>query len=199
MSLQILKKEILPLFEILDCSDGNQTNNLISTGLNRYSLYVDLEDVYQRKSQRHQIESSGQNWLEYNIPLHYHEIVMRGKGIYYEDVRINIYSLRHEKYIRVNDSDLLYFQNVDHDTWTQSEYKITKLDGEEHEIKLDPEQHFYFQVEEELGLPMPKSDIKRGKLYIVLIRGNQSNQPYQNMLLEILNYHNNSNVTLDKN
>lgn len=199
MSLQILKKEILPLFEILDCSDGNQTNNLISTGLNRYSLYVDLEDVYQRKSQRHQIESSGQNWLEYNIPLHYHEIVMRGKGIYYEDVKINIYSLRHEKYIRVNDSDLLYFQNVDHDTWTQSEYKITKLDGEEHEIKLDPEQHFYFQVEEELGLPMPKSDIKRGKLYIVLIRGNQSNQPYQNMLLEILNYHNNSNVTLDKN
>ena len=130
MSLQILKKEILPLFEILDCSDGNQTNNLISTGLNRYSLYVDLEDVYQRKSQRHQIESSGQNWLEYNIPLHYHEIVMRGKGIYYEDVKINIYSLRHEKYIRVNDSDLLYFQNVDHDTWTQSEYKITKLDGE---------------------------------------------------------------------
>ena len=90
MSLQILKKEILPLFEILDCSDGNQTNNLISTGLNRYSLYVDLEDVYQRKSQRHQIESSGQNWLEYNIPLHYHEIVMRGKGIYYEDVKINI-------------------------------------------------------------------------------------------------------------
>ena len=109
---------------------------MIQTELNQYSLYVDLKDIFQQNSQNHLIESSNQSRIQYNIPLHYNEIVLRGKGIYYEDVRIKIYSLRHEKFIRINDSDLLLYELISNEKWQTGVFEFTHLSDETLEITL---------------------------------------------------------------
>ena len=77
-TMDILKNEILPLFEIT-CVDResspSETNSLIQTDINQYSLYVDLKDIYLNRQQSHKIEIAD-NILTYTIPLHYHENVL---------------------------------------------------------------------------------------------------------------------------
>ena len=196
--MDILKNEILPLFEIT-CVDResspSETNSLIQTDINQYSLYVDLKDI---------------NILTYTIPLHYHEIVLSGKGYYYGDIVINIYSVFNPEFIRVNQHDILAYRKVSLKQYTcdeKKEYILTHIDGET-EVKIQMENGQRLYKVEDLGLP--RADRTRGALYIwldpedsscgendsVTREKTEGSSSDIKMLLEILNYHTNSNVVL---
>ena len=210
--MDILKNEILPLFEIT-CVDResspSETNSLIQTDINQYSLYVDLKDIYLNRQQSHKIEIAD-NILTYTIPLHYHEIVLSGKGYYYGDIVINIYSVFNPEFIRVNQHDILAYRKVSLKQYTcdeKKEYILTHIDGET-EVKIQMENGQRLYKVEDLGLP--RADRTRGALYIwldpedsscgendsVTREKTEGSSSDIKMLLEILNYHTNSNVVL---
>lgn len=159
--MEILRKDILPLFEITRKRDIIcQSNKLINNEINKYLLYVDLKDIYLNKCQTHQIKIHDKI-LEYTIPLHYHEIIIQGKGYQHEDIIINIYSKRDENYIRVNSNDLLYVKKLTVDEWKKGIYVFKHLDDEEIIINLKAPK---IQKIDNKGLPM--ADNKRGCLYV---------------------------------
>lgn len=197
--MEFLKSEILPLFEITRKTTAASPNDLIRTGLNTYELYVELGDIYHKRSQSHQIESFNQEMIEYTIPLQYHEIVLRGKGAFYENVTINIYSLRHLEYLRINTSDLFLYKKLSEEQWSQEKYEFEHLSGDKITIELDQSKNQSLSKISDQGLPVPRSDHLRGNLYIWLIKENETDDSTNNevdLLLEMLNYHPNSNVTI---
>lgn len=241
--MDILHREILPLFEgSKKNSNVGEINTLIQTATNEYSLYVNLTDIYHRRAQNHEIHSTLNEQTEthkktYNIPIHYHEIILRGKGVYYQNAIINIYSLRHPKFLRVNTSDLLYIQTIPEHLWISSIEKSAKeietelisdpeiqtdtpsdeeieshknlkenyhqflhLSGETLKIGLPENQNQLLQKIPHHGLPVPKSENLRGHLYVCLLKtSNDPNDPNDqslNLLMDLLNYHQNSNVNL---
>jgi len=222
--MEILKREILPLFELTGKKEREcVSDKLMNTDVNKYSLYVNLKDIYLNNSQTHQIIIADKI-LEYTIPLHYHEIILQGKGYQYDDIQINIYSKRDPDYIRVNSNDLLYFKKISIEEWKMNEYTFKHLDGEEITINLKAPK---LQKIPDKGLP--KADHSKGYLYIWIdVNINQDDikdemykindqineeqqrfrkeQEYKNResvekdyLLEILNYHSNSNIIFKDN
>jgi len=219
--MNILKKEILPLFEITRRGKSVEANQLIKTDLNEYALYVDLEDIYLQKDQFHQILINHQK-LEYTIPLHYHQIILQGKGYHYQDLVIQIYSIKHPKFFRVNSNDLLTCCRVSPKQFKTGLAIIKHLDEEE--IEIDLTQGHIIKINDK-GLPT--ADRSRGALYVLVeiipekdsdkvLDGsenesnddksvNESNDDSQtlsdlqyNLFAEILNYHQNSNVLVEE-
>lgn len=161
--MEILRNEILPLFENIQPKDKIfQTNKLINIGINRYELYVDLKDIYLNKSQTHLIDIYDKR-LEYTIPLHYHEIILQGKGYHHQDIQIDIYSKRCSNYIRVNSNDLLYIKKLSLNEWINDTYTFKHFDTEDITINLrSPKLHKI------LNKGLPKSNNTRGHLYILI-------------------------------
>lgn len=205
--MNILKTEILPLFEITRKSKNVEPNQLIQTDLNEYALYVDLKDIYLNKDQFHTILINHQK-LEYTIPLHYHQIVLQGKGYYYQDIVIKIYSCKNSSFFRINGSDLLTCVRVKYSELVNSDpIKIRHLDDEELEIQCKIGQSL-------IKIPnkgLPTADRNRGALYCLIkliddedeseVKENNLNrqsfdeEEYQHFL-DILNYHDHSNITM---
>lgn len=197
--MDILKNEILPLFEITRKSQTTTTNNLIQTASNEYSLYVDLSDIYHKRSQTYEIITNQQSKM-YTIPLQYHEIVLRGKGSYYEDLTINIYSLKHPEFLRINTSDLFLYRKLSSDEWNTGQYVFEHLSGEQMTVNLKPTTNQILTKISHEGLPVPRAEYSRGSLYVWLIREDLNDENTTSgeleLLLEMLNYHPNSNVVL---
>jgi len=170
--MEILKREILPLFELTGKKEREcVSDKLMNTDVNKYSLYVNLKDIYLNNSQTHQIIIADKI-LEYTIPLHYHEIILQGKGYQYDDIQINIYSKRDPDYIRVNSNDLLYIWidvNINQDDIKDEMYKIND--------QINEEQQRFRKEQEYKNRESVEKDY----------------------LLEILNYHSNSNIIFKDN
>jgi len=170
--MDILKNEILPLFEVTQSSLSNSNNQLIETSINQYSLYVDLIDVFLNKSQQHTIQIN-ENTLQYTIPLYYPEIILSGKGHYKSDIIINVYTKLNPDFVRVNIHDLLTFRPGAVSPHLSSrlnqykngeEVKFAHVDGSVVVVKLIDGQKLYKIAD--LGLPRP--DRTRGCLYVWL-------------------------------
>jgi hypothetical protein len=164
--MDILKNEILPLFEVTQSTNLSDSQDLlIETSLNQYSLYVDLKDVYLNKSQQHTIQID-ENILQYTNPLYYYEIILSGKGHHADDITINIYSKLNPDFLRVNVHDLLTYRKVALNQYkTDSELKFTHIDDQsEVVVKITMGQKLYKIPD--LGLPRP--DRTRGNLYVWL-------------------------------
>jgi len=182
--LEILQREILPLFdqnrknrEIIQL----EPNVLVSTGLNQYELYVNLNDVYTNQNQVHELAIPGNQKKKFKIPIAFHEIILSKKGFYQGNIDIQIKSLKHPDFIRVNSFDLVAL--VENNT-----NQLTHLNGDV--IDLPGTQGWYRL--NDLGLP--KMDGSRGVLYVCVSDRTIDRQ----ILMEILNYHQNSNVDLDQ-
>lgn len=199
--MEILKNEILPLFEMTRIGHRGKViepNQLIQTDLNEYSLYVELRNIYLNQEQSHQIMVNNKR-MEYTIPLHYHEIVLQGKGYYYQDIKINIYSLQDPNFIRVNRNDLLTFCRLTRSDWSYNQYTLIHLDGEVIQIELGEDNISMLRKIPQKGLPNENGG--RGCLYLWLDLIDEESPEVRDqekaILLEILNYHENSNVKLN--
>lgn len=163
--MDILKNEILPLFEVTQSPSiiSNSNDLLVETSINHYSLYVDLKDIYLNKSQQHTIQID-ETILQYTIPLHYYEIILSGKGHYQEDIVINVYSKLNPNFVRVNVHDLLTIRPMSFFQYKNTDVlKFMHIDDHSMvSVELVPGQKLY--KISNLGLPKP--DKTRGNLYV---------------------------------
>ncbi len=202
--MNILADEILPLFDDDQLSENeSKINTLINSGFNEYTLYVNLEDVYHRKTQDHIIKVNGKN-LEYNIPIFYHKIVLSGKGHNNQDLIIQIKTLKHEEYYRLNNYDLLKRIQIKANTSDITD-SFSHLNDEEIVIDLDPRLSRVRRIPDR-GLS--RQNGTRGYLYLWLefVPEVDESIKYENRwaesddpdiyLLDILNYDNHSNIIL---
>jgi hypothetical protein len=194
--MDILMNNILPLFDQVLVKGKPQINTLISTALNEYTIYVSLLDVYNRTIQSHMIPIY-QKKVEYQIPIFYHQIVLSNKGHHFNDLVIQVKTVKDDRFIRVNSHDLFVIEEIP--LTTSTTYMFKHIDGEEIELSLDPKLSKFRIIE---GKALPKPDHSRGNLHILLLMNSSNDHSVTNgseissEMLSILNYDSHSNVLI---
>jgi len=204
LNLDVLNRVILPLFDtnhttqIRNLPARPVPNQLVSTGLNQFELHVNLTDVYDNSSQVHEIPVPGNRHKKFNVPIAYHEIVFSKKGFYGGDIDIQIKSLKHHDYLRVNSFDLITCICPDDDDLSQQtqpsnnilQNTFTHINGDSIPIPNLNQNHLWYRLN---GLGLPKMDGTRGSLYLYI-----GHREDNHLLMQVLNYHQNSNVDVQQ-